>query len=310
MATITKDDQHNHLENDLKDDNEDDEDEDKDDKITQTTAITKDDQQNDPDYDLKDDNEDEDKDDKNSRTSLDALWISASTMNQVPRMLRDMSIAVLRELRGFSLEMTTSTPTTKITPNRTNRMATMMKDDQENDPDYDLKDDNEDDEDEDEEKDDKLPLSQEDVDNFTATLLLRGNRQFIDHRLHRRTAEIRKESRAFISVSITNQVPRMLRDMFIAVLRELRGFSLEMTTSTPTTKITPNRTNRMATMMKDDQENDPDYDHERDNEGDEDEAKRKMTSNSRTSLDALVIRLIDRVNGFVVNKKMQTSHSL
>ncbi|KAJ0031955.1 hypothetical protein Pint_14585 [Pistacia integerrima] len=57
-----------------------------------TATITEDDQENDP---AKDDNEDDEDEDKDH---------NAVTTNQVPRMLRDMSIAVLRELRGFSLD--------------------------------------------------------------------------------------------------------------------------------------------------------------------------------------------------------------
>ncbi|KAJ0031720.1 hypothetical protein Pint_14579 [Pistacia integerrima] len=99
----------------------------------------------------------------------------------------------------------------------------------------------------------RLPLSREEVNNFMATLSLRRNRQFIDHRLHPRTTEIRIKSRmltltvqqllgrrfntieqleiyelgAIIGALTINQVPRMFRDMFIVVLRELRGFYLE-----------------------------------------------------------------------------------
>ncbi|KAJ0031950.1 hypothetical protein Pint_14580 [Pistacia integerrima] len=150
---------------------------------TRTTTITKDN----PNYDLKDrneDNEDEDEDDNASTTNQmprmlrdmsiailsklkgfspdndnitpnDGAIIGALTMNQVPRMLGDMSIAVRDNSEIFPLTTTISTPTAIITPIRTNRTATMMKDDQESDPDYDLKDDNEDNEDEDEDKDDK-----------------------------------------------------------------------------------------------------------------------------------------------------------
>ncbi|KAJ0091424.1 hypothetical protein Patl1_14773 [Pistacia atlantica] len=158
-------------------------------------------------------------------------------------------------------------------------MATITKDDQQNDPNYDLKeDDNEDNEDEDKDKDGKLLLSQEDVNNFMAKLLFKRNRQFIGHRLHP-TA---------VAIKIEGQV-----------------FPLTTTTSTQTTAITPSRTIRTTAITKDDQQSHLKYDLKDDNE-DED----KDDKNSRTSLDALWIRLIDRVDGFVVNKKMQTSHSL
>ncbi|KAJ0031953.1 hypothetical protein Pint_14583 [Pistacia integerrima] len=100
-------------------------------------------------------------------------------------------------------------------PSRTIRTTAITKDDQQNHPKYDLKDDNED-----EDKDDKNSRTSLD------TLWIRGNGQFISHCLHPTAAEIRIESRAFISTSTTNQVSRMLRDMSIAVLQELRGFSL------------------------------------------------------------------------------------
>ncbi|KAJ0091420.1 hypothetical protein Patl1_14777 [Pistacia atlantica] len=56
-------------------------------------TMMKEDQENDPDYDLKHDNEDNEDEDKDD---------NALTTNQMPRMLRDMSIAVLPKLRGFS----------------------------------------------------------------------------------------------------------------------------------------------------------------------------------------------------------------
>ncbi|KAJ0091425.1 hypothetical protein Patl1_14772 [Pistacia atlantica] len=68
-------------------------------RTIQTATIMKDDQQNDLDYDLKDDNED-DKDEDEDKDKDDNVL----TMNQMQRMLRDMSIAVLRELRDFSLD--------------------------------------------------------------------------------------------------------------------------------------------------------------------------------------------------------------
>ncbi|KAJ0031952.1 hypothetical protein Pint_14582 [Pistacia integerrima] len=82
----------------------------------------------------------------------------------------------------------------------------------------------------------RLPLSQEDVNNFMATFLLRRNRQFIGHRLHPTATKIRNINYsttirpalgAFINALTTNQVQRMLRDMSLVVLRKLKGFSLD-----------------------------------------------------------------------------------
>ncbi|XP_031266321.1 putative uncharacterized protein DDB_G0267716 [Pistacia vera] len=156
-----------------------------------------------------------------------------------------------------------------ITPSRITRTATITKDDQQNDPDYDLKNDNDDDEDED--KDDKLPLSQEDVNNFMATLLLRRNKQFLGHRLHPTAIEIRN-----INCSTTIRPARLdnessvahLRDMSIAVLRELRGFSLDNEDINP-----DNNNNAQQNNPNDNQQNNPDYDLKDDNEDKEDEDK-------------------------------------
>ncbi|KAJ0091421.1 hypothetical protein Patl1_14776 [Pistacia atlantica] len=62
----------------------------------------------------------------------------------------------------------------------------------------------------------RLLLSREEVNNLIATLLLRRNRQFISHHLHLTTIEKRMDS-----------MPRMLRDMSIDALRELKGVSLD-----------------------------------------------------------------------------------
>ncbi|KAJ0091422.1 hypothetical protein Patl1_14775 [Pistacia atlantica] len=185
-------------------------------------------------------------------------------------MLRDMFIAVLQELKGFSLETTTSTLTAAITPNIITRTATITKDDQQNDPDYDPKED-----DEDKDKDDRLPLSQEDVNNFMATFLLGINRQFIGHRLHPTATEIRIESLKGFYQRLDNEsaTVHVKRHVYSCSARTQKIFPLTMTTSTPTAKITPSRTNRTATMMEDDQENDPNYDLKDDNEDDEDEDK-------------------------------------
>ncbi|KAJ0091429.1 hypothetical protein Patl1_14778 [Pistacia atlantica] len=83
----------------------------------------KDDQQNDPDYDLKDDDEDEEKNDKGFYQRLDQRirW---------PRLLRDMFIAVLRDLRGFSLDNDNINPDGGNNALQNNpRTATVTKDD-------------------------------------------------------------------------------------------------------------------------------------------------------------------------------------
>ncbi|KAJ0091428.1 hypothetical protein Patl1_14779 [Pistacia atlantica] len=119
-------------------------------------------------------------------------------------------------------------------PNRTTRMAAIMKEDQENDPDCYLNHDDEDDEDEDEDEDDYLDgdNNEDDKENdldYDLTTTKTKTKMTSNSRTSLYVLWIRLIDKlvAFIDALTTNQVSRMLRDMSIAVLRELRGFSID-----------------------------------------------------------------------------------
>ncbi|KAJ0091426.1 hypothetical protein Patl1_14771 [Pistacia atlantica] len=125
----------------------------------------------------------------NSRTSLDALWIRL--IDRVDGLVVNEKMKTSHSLQYFKLSLLSF----KLSISACFKLYIMAR----------------------------LPLSQEDVNNFMATLLLRKNRQFIGHLLHPPTAAIRIESlRGFYQRLDNESRAHMLRDMSIAILRELR----------------------------------------------------------------------------------------